>query len=191
MPPNHGIRSNDGERAAGLRKQAAGQTQNHPVDGQKWHPTGPTSSQHDDLLPQHQDLGFQRRARSEQIDDNPKNYYAEIQHSQKIIRFCVSRQLDEIYDRDRLPDDYDVRDSHGKVVGRIMLHSQAPKDQPRFWTITAREIPPSVHNHGYSATREQAMADFKARWLATIIWNSIMVALVGRCLSIRLSLPTN
>jgi len=55
-------------------------TQNHPVDGQKWHPTGPTSSQHDDLLPQHQDLGFQRRARSEQIDDNPKNYSAEIQH---------------------------------------------------------------------------------------------------------------
>jgi hypothetical protein len=55
-------------------------TQNHPVDGQKWHPTGPTSSQHDDLLPQHQDLGFQRRARSDQIDDNPKNYSAEIQH---------------------------------------------------------------------------------------------------------------
>jgi hypothetical protein len=40
----------------------------------------PTSSQHNDLLPQHQDLGFQRRARSEQIDDNPKNYSAEIQH---------------------------------------------------------------------------------------------------------------
>ena len=59
------------------------------------------------------------------------------------------------------PDDYDVRDSHGKVVGRIMLHPQAPKDQPWFWTITAREIPPSVYNRGYSATREQAMADFK------------------------------
>jgi hypothetical protein len=28
----------------------------------------------------------------------------------------------------------------------------------------AREIPPPVHNRGYSATREQAMADFKARW---------------------------
>jgi hypothetical protein len=36
-------------------------------------------------------------------------------------------------------DDYDVRDSHGKVVGRIMLHPQAPEDQPWFWTITARE----------------------------------------------------
>jgi hypothetical protein len=69
---------------------------------------------------------------------------------------------------ERSPDDYDVRDSHGKVVGRIMLPPQAPKDQPWFWTITAREIPPSVHNRGYSATREQAMADFKARWLASI-----------------------
>jgi len=77
---NNGIRPNDGERLAGFRKQLADSTQNHPVDGQKWHPTGPTSSQHDDLLPQHQDLGFQRRARSEQIDDNPKNYSAEIQH---------------------------------------------------------------------------------------------------------------
>jgi hypothetical protein len=26
-----------------------------------------------------------------------------------------------------------------KVVGRIMLHPQAPKDLPWFWTITARE----------------------------------------------------
>jgi len=31
-----------------------------------------------------------------------------------------------------------------------------------------REIPPSVHNRGYSATREQAMEDFKMRWAATI-----------------------
>src|SRR5262245_25214873 len=38
--------------------------------------------------------------------------------------------------------DYDVRDSHGKVVGRIMLHPQAPKDRSWFWTITEREIPP-------------------------------------------------
>jgi hypothetical protein len=64
--------------------------------------------------------------------------------------------------------DYDVRDTHGNVVGRIMRHPQAPEEQPWFWTITALEIPPSVHNHGYSATREQATKDFKARWLASI-----------------------
>jgi hypothetical protein len=80
MPANDGIRPNDGERLAGLRKQLADPTQNHPVDGPKRHPTGLPSSQHDDLLPQHEDLGFQRRARSEQIDDNPDNYSAEIQH---------------------------------------------------------------------------------------------------------------
>ena len=54
--------------------------------------------------------------------------------------------------------DYYVRDRAHKVVGRIRLHPQASKDQVRFWTITAREIPPSVHNRGYSATHEQAMA---------------------------------
>ena len=47
-------------------------------------------------------------------------------------------------------DDYVVLNA-GKVVGRIMRHPQAPEDKPWFWTIVAREIPPSVHNHGYSA----------------------------------------
>jgi hypothetical protein len=63
------------------------------------------------------------------------------------------------------PDDYDVRDSHGKVVGHIMRHPQAPEGQPWFWTITAREQPPSVYNRGYAASREQAMRYFKARYI--------------------------
>ena len=62
-------------------------------------------------------------------------------------------------------DDYYVRDqARNVVVGVIRLHPQAPKDRPWFWTITAREIPASIHNSGYSATREQAMADFKKQW---------------------------
>ena len=51
----------------------------------------------------------------------------------------------------------------GEVVGRIMLHPQAPKGQRWFWTITTLEQPASVYNHGYCATCEEAMADFKAR----------------------------
>ena len=61
-------------------------------------------------------------------------------------------------------DDYDVYDGE-RVIGRIMLHPQAPKDQPWFWTITARGAKPSIYNRGYAASREQAMADFKSRWV--------------------------
>jgi hypothetical protein len=62
-------------------------------------------------------------------------------------------------------DDYVILGG-GRVIGRILLHPQAPEDQPWFWSITATDFPPSVYNKGYSATREQAMADFKARWLS-------------------------
>ena len=64
-------------------------------------------------------------------------------------------------------DDYDVRlgDRSGPVVGRIMRHPQTPEDKPWFWTITAREQPPSVYNRGSAASREQAMRYFKARYL--------------------------
>jgi hypothetical protein len=52
--------------------------------------------------------------------------------------------------------------------GASCFTPQATKDQPWFWTIMAHEIPPSADNRGYAATREQPMADFKARWLASI-----------------------
>jgi hypothetical protein len=59
--------------------------------------------------------------------------------------------------------DYVVLDAN-KVVGRIMLHPQAPKEQPWFWSIT-QGLTPSTQNRGYAATRLQAMTDFKSRWL--------------------------
>jgi hypothetical protein len=44
------------------------------------HPARFAPSQDDDLLSQHQDLGFQCCPRSKQIDDSPKNHSAERQH---------------------------------------------------------------------------------------------------------------
>ena len=64
-------------------------------------------------------------------------------------------------------DDYDVRlgNASGRVVGRIFRQPRAPKEQPWFWTITAREQSPSVYTRGYAASREQAMRYFKARYI--------------------------
>ena len=52
----------------------------------------------------------------------------------------------------------------GQVVGRIMLHPQAPRRHSWFWMIT-KGLAPGVYNRGYAATRLQAMTDFKARLL--------------------------
>jgi hypothetical protein len=61
--------------------------------------------------------------------------------------------------------DYTILDGD-RAIGRIFLSPASPPDRNWFWTITAVDFKPSMHNHGYSETREQAMADFKAQWLA-------------------------
>ena len=57
--------------------------------------------------------------------------------------------------------DVRVADKSGPVVGRIMHHPQAPKDQPWFWTITARQI-----------HRQFTIADIQLSRLTTIIESS-------------------
>ena len=90
MPANNGIRPNDGERLAGFRKQLADPTQNHPVDGQKWHPTGFTSSQHDDLG-RNTRISASNAARGRNKSTTiPKIILQRSNIPQEIIWFCVS-----------------------------------------------------------------------------------------------------
>lgn len=72
------------------------------------------------------------------------------------------------HDGTRDPDDYAVRNAAGRVVGRIVRHPQARKGHEWLWMISAREIKPSTANRGYAATRDKAMAEFKAWWLSEL-----------------------
>ena len=60
------------------------------------------------------------------------------------------------------PNDFGVCESD-RCIGRIFLPPQSPPDRSWMWTITTRDYPRTIHSRGYSATREQAMTDFKAQ----------------------------
>ena len=64
-----------------------------------------------------------------------------------------------------------IADISSLVMDRLLRRShfpfaEEPPDRNWMWTITALEKQPSIHNSGYSATREHAVADFRAQWLS-------------------------
>jgi hypothetical protein len=80
MPAHYGLRPDDGERVACVRKQPANPSKQEPVCGREWQSACLPPAQHNDLLPKHEDFCFQRRSRSKQIDDEAKYQSDEIRH---------------------------------------------------------------------------------------------------------------
>jgi len=59
----------------------------------------------------------------------------------------------------------EVRQAFGRW--RTLPRFRHPQGRLWFCTITAMDCPPSIRSRGYSATREQVIADFKAQWLGS------------------------
>jgi hypothetical protein len=65
------------------------------------------------------------------------------------------------------PDDYDVLNGSGGVVGRIFHGGGGvPQDQPWMWTITGTAVAPAVPSYGFAATLDEAKASIAATWRA-------------------------
>ena len=60
-------------------------------------------------------------------------------------------------------EDYDVL-ANGEVVGRILKVNAAPVGSPWMWTLAFGYHRDRAPNHGYTATREAAMAAFAKSW---------------------------
>jgi hypothetical protein len=60
-------------------------------------------------------------------------------------------------------DDYDVI-ADSMVVGRIMRVAAAPVGSPWMWTLAFGHHEDRRPTHGYTATREAAMAAFAKSW---------------------------
>ena len=60
-------------------------------------------------------------------------------------------------------EDYDVL-ANGEVVGRIFKVNAAPVGSPWMWTLAFGYHRDRAPNHGYTATREAAMAAFAKSW---------------------------
>jgi hypothetical protein len=94
MPANDSLRPHNGEGLQGAWRYATEQRENKPIDIPERRPRRDLPLQHSELVAQRQDLGFQRRPRSEQPDQTDPEQPADIDHQREISpdsRLPVSR----------------------------------------------------------------------------------------------------
>ena len=80
------------------------------------------------------------------------------------LRISPTRKYFRIGDKDH----YCIFDG-SRMVGRISRPPQAPYGHPWFWTITAKEMRPTVYKQGYAATRDEATQDLEEAWVRGVI----------------------
>jgi len=63
------------------------------------------------------------------------------------------------------PDDYDVINGSGGVVGRIFrTRAAAPPDASWAWSITGAAVAPVVQGTGFATTKDEAKAALAQAW---------------------------
>ena len=56
-------------------------------------------------------------------------------------------------------------DADGRDIGRIFRPGAGvPSERPWMWTITGAVVAPTVSNHGFAATLDEAKAAFAETW---------------------------
>jgi hypothetical protein len=80
--------------------------------------------------------------------------------------FLISANKSRLSGQPSPDDDYDVRygSKQGPVIGRIYKKTFSPSDRLWFWTVNCF-VPAQAADTGDAATREDAIAELKARWI--------------------------
>jgi hypothetical protein len=83
MPADHGIGLDDLQGVKNARRQRVKTSEHHPVEAREHNTFRCPAAEHIHLVPEHQDLGFQRCPRPEQVHERAPDHFADVAHRQR------------------------------------------------------------------------------------------------------------